>query len=254
MRMQSSGVSVPGACDEPRESGTEDDGALRVGTELYGVQLSDQVGDLLQGAFLVNPGQENDDVFGADGAQLTEPLDDLIDGLLCEVHPAEYRLLDVRVVPAHRLAVPADHVVLRLHPVRAHVEDVAGVGVLRHHPQRLLFPAATDEDRWVWPGKGSGRVERPLQAVVLTLEGAVVAGPHLVGELQCLLETLEAFGRARVGHAKPAVLLLVPRRADPEPSAAARQDIQGRHSLDQQPGMAKVTPVTMVPSVMVFVT
>jgi hypothetical protein len=64
-----------------------------------------------------------------------------------------------------------DHVVRGLHPVRTHVEDVAGVGILRDEPERLLLTTATDEDARVGRGDCRRGVERPLELGVLASNG-----------------------------------------------------------------------------------
>ena len=118
------------------------------------------------------------------------------------------------------------------------VEEVAGVGVARHQPQRLRSP--TPPTRIGGCGRLSGRrgVERLGQAVVLALVRAGVAGPHLVGDLQRLLQPLEPLGQ-RAGTARPAqVLALVPGRADAEPGATAGEHVEGGDGLDEDAGMA----------------
>jgi hypothetical protein len=46
-----------------------------------------------------------------------------------------------------------------------------------------------------------------------------------LADLECLLETLEPLGRRRVRDAEATVLPLVPRRADAQLGAAARQNV-----------------------------
>ena len=70
------------------------------------------------------------------------------------------------------------------------------------------------------------------------LEGALVTGPHLLRDLQGLLEPLEPLAGRRERHAKAAVLPLVPGRADAQPGAPARQHVERRHRLDEDPRMA----------------
>ena len=56
--------------------------------------------------------------------------------------------LDLRLVAPDLLAVPAQDLVLALDVLEA-AADVAGIGVARNGPQRLLLTPAADEDREV---------------------------------------------------------------------------------------------------------
>ena len=85
---------------------------------------------------------------------------------------------------------------------------------------------------------GMRAAQRLRELVVPALVRAVVVAPHLQADLDRLLEPLEALGRRRERHAEAAVLALVPRRADAELGPAARHDVERRHRLGQQPGMA----------------
>src|SRR4029079_1149348 len=107
-------------------------------------------------------------------------------------------------------------------------------------PRLLLAPAA-DHDRDAGPGDRLRRVEQPRRLVVLPVVPALAAErllEHLVRDLEGLLEHLEADAAAREGKTQPLRLLLVPGRADPEPGAAAGQDVQGRGGLHPQARVA----------------
>ena len=70
-----------------------------------------------------------------------------------------------------------------------------------------------------------------------TLEAGLAAAlalPHPVGDLERLLEHLEPLAQRREGEAESAALALVPGGADPEPGAAAGQDVERRRRLDPQ--------------------
>ena len=116
------------------------------------------------------------------------------------------------------------------------VEEVARVGVLRDEPQGPLLATAADHDRRAADRLGS--VERALEGDRVALEGAVVVGEHPVRELEGVLEEGEPLAGRGVGDAEAAVLLLVPRRPDAEPGPAAREDVERRHGLEQEAGVA----------------
>jgi hypothetical protein len=73
---------------------------------------------------------------------------------------------------------------------------------------------------------------------VLAQVGPVVIAPHLEGDLERLLQALEAFAHRREGHAQTQVLPLEPGGADAQPGASAGEDIQGGDLLHQDAGMA----------------
>src|SRR5699024_8148699 len=110
------------------------------------------------------------------------------------------------VVAPEGLAVPAEHVEL-VREVGA-VEEVAGLGVLRDEPQRLLLAATADEDRRVRALDGLRGVEGAAEPVVLAGIRLVVVAPHLQADLQGLLEALETLGGAGERQAEPDGLLL----------------------------------------------
>ena len=57
--------------------------------------------------------------------------------------------------------------------------------------------AARDQDRRMRPPQRLGRVERPLQRVVLAVEALVLVRPHLQADPQGLLQPRETLGRRR---------------------------------------------------------
>src|SRR5208282_6758836 len=84
--------------------------------------------------------------------------------VLAEVEATGDGLLDRGEVAAYLVAVAAEHVQLVLEVVAElrvrRVEQVAGVGVLRHQAQGLALPAAADQDRRVRSLQRVRRVER----------------------------------------------------------------------------------------------
>ena len=113
-------------------------------------------------------------------------------------------------------------------------EEVARVRVLGDQAQRFLFAHAPDQDARAWPAHGLGHIERAFKLVMLPGEGFLatpLALPHLQADPQGFFQALEAFGDRRERNAEPAALRLVPGRADTEPRAAAREDVQGRHGF-----------------------
>src|SRR6201999_1146167 len=93
--------------------------------------------------------------------------------------------------------------------------------------------------------KGMGRPPNRLwlaygfgQLVVLAGVGPVVVAPHLLADLQCLLEHFEPFAHGRVWDAEGDVLALVPGGADPEHRSATRQHVEGGDVLRQHTGIA----------------
>src|SRR5215210_8216178 len=117
-------------------------------------------------------------------------------------------------------------------------EEVACVGVAGHEAQRLLLSRTADHDArarrrdWQWLAEGLRKL------IVLANERAYLARPHLVGDLQRLLQALEALAEGRECHAKGKMFALIPARPDPEPGSAAGEHVERRHRLDQNPGMA----------------
>ena len=68
--------------------------------------------------------------------------------------------------------------------------------------------------------------------------GPLIASPHLAGDLQQLLQPLEALGERGERHAQPLVLLLIPGGADAEVRAPLREDIESGGGLDEDARMA----------------
>src|SRR5882724_1447268 len=157
-------------------------------------------------------------------------------GIFAQVKAGGDGLFDFGEVAADLRAVLAEHAELAgevVAELRAlDVEQVAGVGVLRHHPQRLALSAAADQDWRVRPLHRVRRIERADQLIVPALIRALVAAPHLMGDLQQFLEPLEALGERRerdaeaLGLEDPAHVRAragrrdVPRRARPTPKIA----------------------------------
>src|SRR5262249_17934332 len=100
-------------------------------------------------------------------------------------------------------------------------KEIAHVGVLRHHPQRLLFTGPADHYLRVWLLKRLRARNRLAQFVKLALKRLLLAAPHLFCDLQRLLESLKA--RTAQGRRQPERLrlLVVPAGADAPDSTPA---------------------------------
>src|SRR2546427_8184602 len=147
--------------------------------------------------------------------------------VLAQVEREQGGLLDSVVMAADGLAVLAKNVELARNFGSG--EEVAGIGILGDQPQGFLFTAAADEDGWVRAREGLRRVERPLELVVLAPErlfAAAFAIPHLLADLQSLLEPLEPLLDWWEGDAEAAAFCFVPCGADAEPGATAGEDIE----------------------------
>ena len=149
----------------------------------------------------------------------------------------EHGLLDAVVVAALGRAVLAQHVELMGDVGECGAEDVARVGVPRHQPQRLLLAAAADHDRRPGSAQRRRHAQRLGELVVPPLVRPVVVAPHLLADLQRLLQPLEPLADRHHRHAQAALLPLVPGRADAQPGPAAGQHVQRGDDLRQQPGM-----------------
>src|SRR5262245_11564991 len=98
-------------------------------------------------------------------------------------------------------------------------EQVAGIGVAGHQPQRLLLATATDQDRWMRLTQRRRRAQWLGQRVVLAVDRLRVATPHVRGDLERFLEHFETFSDARKRQPESARLALVPAGADTEPGS-----------------------------------
>ena len=81
---------------------------------------------------------------------------------------------------------------------------------------------------------------RPFGLVVLSVERAVVVGPHLQQVLECLFQPLEPLGDRREREAETERLLFVPAGAEPDHAAAAGQYVERGHRLREQARMPVV--------------
>src|SRR5207302_7408772 len=115
-------------------------------------------------------------------------------------------------------------------------EEVAGIGILGDQPQGFLFPAAADQDGWVRAREGLRRVERALELIVLAPErlfAAAFAFPHLLADLECLLEPLESLLDWRERYAEAAAFCFVPGGANAEPGATPGEDVESGNRLGE---------------------
>src|SRR5205823_8411479 len=147
--------------------------------------------------------------------------------VVAQVEREQGGLLDVVVIAADGLAMlPQD---LELTWNFGSGEEVAGIGVLGDQPQGFLFAAATDQDGWVGARERLRRVERAFELIVLAPErlfAAAFAFPHLLADLECLLEPLEPLLDWRERDAEAAAFCFVPGGADAQPGPAAGEDIE----------------------------
>src|SRR5215207_7052354 len=168
----------------------------------------------------------------------SQPTDHLADFLtfLAHVEGERAGLLDLLVMPALILAMPAQDVQLpRNLRTRTQAAGVAG-----DQAQGLFLAVACDHDRWVGPAQALWNVERSLEPVVLSLEGAPVVAPHPQGYLHRLLEHLEALFERREGDPEPPRLLFVMAGPDAECGATAGVHVQRTHRLGQYSRMPEV--------------
>ena len=89
--------------------------------------------------------------------------------------------------------------------------------------------------------KALRRVQGAFHPDVLAVERPLVAplaGPHAQAGLDGLLEQLEALGERRERQAEALGLLRVVPGADAEHRPAAREDVERRHDLGEQAGVA----------------
>src|SRR5581483_9156202 len=139
---------------------------------------------------------------------------------------------DLGRVAADVGAVAFEDVELVPHPFGV-AEDVAGVAVARHQPQRAPLPAPADEDRDPAPDR-LRVVEHLLHPVVAALERRRRLGEHGPADLEGLLEAVEALAGGREVVAVAGVLVVVPGRPDPEDGPAGGDDVEGGDDLGQQ--------------------
>src|SRR2546425_1360070 len=165
-----------------------------------------------------------DDGLDAHAGQPLQSADHLaqVFAVVAQVERKQRRLLDVVVIAANGPAVLAQNVELAWDLGSG--KEVAGVRILGHKPQRFLFAAATDQDWWVGAAERLRRVERTLELIVLAPERLFAAAfslPHLLADLQCLLEPLEPFLDWRERDAEAAAFCFVPCGAKAPPRTAA---------------------------------
>src|SRR5207248_9690060 len=115
-------------------------------------------------------------------------------------------------------------------------KEVAGIGILGDQPQGFLFPAAADQDGWVRACERLRRVERALELIMLAtvrLFAAAFAFPHLLADLECLLEPLEPLLDWRERDADATAFCFIPCGADAQPGAPAGEDIESGDCLGE---------------------
>ena len=109
-------------------------------------------------------------------------------------------------------------------------EEVAAVGVLGDHPQRLALAAAADEDRDV-AAQRLRVVVGARDRVVGARDRRLLLGEHRARDPQVVLEALEALLQRRERVAVGVVLGLEPARADPVERTPAGDDVERRRDL-----------------------
>lgn len=95
-----------------------------------------------------------------------------------------------------------------------------------------------DQDGWAARLDRSREVERLPDAEVPTLEAWPFLGEHQLADPQRFVETAHPLPDGRKLEAVADVLILVPGRAQPEHGPSVGDDVQGRHGLGQQRGVA----------------
>ena len=110
---------------------------------------NDPLADELEGTDGGDMGDGTVIVRNPEGGQTLHALEQLLDerALGAGIERTDDGLLDLVVVPTDVVAVAPENVELVLE-VRAQ-EQIAGLGVLRHQPQRFLLSRPADHDRWV---------------------------------------------------------------------------------------------------------
>src|ERR671933_2118220 len=104
-------------------------------------------------------------------------------------------------------------------------KEVTRVSIASHEPQRLPFPATADQDGRMRLLHGLGRIERPLESIMLADIGFVITSPHLVRNLKRLLEALKALCQRRGGGANAPVLPPLPGGTYTEVSTPIREHV-----------------------------
>ena len=121
---------------------------------------------------------------------------------------------------------------------RGVAEPVPHIGVARGEAERLPLAAAADQDP-----RSSGldrlrHVPRAVDAPDLPADRALRLREHRPADLQCVLQPVEALGRAREVVAVGARLRLVPGGADPQDRTTRRHDVERGDDLRQVRGVA----------------
>src|SRR5829696_1065547 len=150
----------------------------------------------------------------------------------CDDERPEPRLHDGGRVPPHVGAVAGEDLELVGQLVLGG-DDVAGVGVLGHQPERHPLAGSADEDGWPAGRDRPGHVEGTLDAVVLPGVGRGVLGEHGLADVQGVDEPLEPLPQRREVEVVAPVLLLVPGRADAEEGPTPGDDVEVGHDLRQ---------------------
>ena len=148
-----------------------------------------------------------------------------------------HRQADLVDVGPLGLAVLRERGLQTLEGAGADREPVDRLRVTGGEAQRLVGTHAADHHRRP-AAQRLGRVERAGELVVLAFERPLVVAAHLVVDGEGLVEALEPLRGRRVRHTERDVLLLEPGGADAERRPTTRQDVERRHGLGQQAGVA----------------
>src|SRR5207253_3566898 len=87
---------------------------------------------------------------------------------------------------------------------------------------------------------GRRRIQRLRQPKMLAVERLRVAAEHVMRDLESLFQQFEALPERREGYGEPPPLAYVPARADAEPGAALREQVQRCDLLDEHTRMAEM--------------
>src|SRR5215210_868045 len=181
----------------------------------------------------------------AHAGEPAQPSDQLIrlGAILADIEGERAGLLDLLVVPALGFAVGAQNIEL-VRQLRDRTQ-ATGVGVACDQTQGLPLAVTGDHDRRMRPGEALRKVERTLEPVVRSFEGAFIAtltAPHPQADLDRLLEYLEALFERREGNSEAARLLFVMAGPDAEPGPPPREHVQGGYRLGQYARVSEVRP------------